>query len=737
MNHDRDTTGGERARGGLRTLGVFAVYAALALVATRPLIARLGRAVPYDRSDPLLNTWLLWWNAHALPFSAHWWNGPFFHPVPGVLSFSESLVGLAPLTTPLQWLGASPLAAYGLAFILSFALSGLCAHLLGRALGLGTGPSFVAGLAFAFAPYRAGHLAHLQILSAYFIPLVFLGAHRFAQGGKARWLVLFAFAWWLQGLTNGYFLVFVSVMLAGWLLWFAPSIRPRRRVAQLLAAWAAAGLCLAPVLVQYAHWQATYGLRRRVEEIESLSADVLGLLAAAPGLAHWPATTGVAPESWLFPGLTLPLVLLVFLVARRRRVGLQGGVVAVLLAALAAAAALVAAVTALTGPWRIAVPGLVLSVTALAKPLAVACYALVLSATASRTVREAWRRGSLPGFYLAAAIAMTVLAWGPNPRLGGRRVWDKAPYFHLLQLPGVSALRSPARTAMPAAFALAIAGAIALGRLCERRRGREALAIPLVAAGVLWDGWLDRIPMLEPPRTFVLPEGTTAGAVLELPVEDARDPAAMYRGMTHGLPAVNGYSGHCPPHYHALRTGIERGETGILGAARQVGPLLVVVEASAPNAAALERLVLSEPGAQALGALAGLHAYALPGAAAEPSPLLGARVPLSLVHRGRSREVYALAEPGPVGSVVLSFGMGVSSLPPRVTIETGEDAGRWVEAWSGPVCARAFRSALRDPVRVPVVLETPGAAGRLLRVGVEGPWPIERIEAYRPAAQAR
>ena len=74
---------------------------------------------------------------HAVPFSAEWWNGPFFHPIPGVLSFSENLVGLSPLTTRLQWLGVLPLAAYNTTFILSFALSAFSMHLLGRALGCG------------------------------------------------------------------------------------------------------------------------------------------------------------------------------------------------------------------------------------------------------------------------------------------------------------------------------------------------------------------------------------------------------------------------------------------------------------------------------------------------------------------------------------------------------------------------------------------------------------------------
>jgi hypothetical protein len=50
------------------------------------------------------------------------------------------------------------------------------------------------------------------------------------------------------------------------------------------------------------------------------------------------------------------------------------------------------------------------------------------------------------------------------------------------------------------------------------------------------------------------PPGLTADMVIELPaygwVEHAQ---AMYRGMIHGRPVVNGYSGYVPPHFQRLQ----------------------------------------------------------------------------------------------------------------------------------------------------------------------------------------
>jgi hypothetical protein len=713
----------------------FLLYLLLSLLITWPLAVHLSDGVPHDLADPLLNTWLLWWNAHAIPFSAQWWDGPFFHPIPGVLSFSESLVGLTPLATPLQWLGAPALAAYNAAFVASFALSAFSMHLLARALGLRPGASLVAGLAFGFAPHRAADLAHLQVLSAYFIPLVFLAAHRFVQGGRRIWLGLFGGAWVLQGLSNGYFLAYTGLLFAAWLLWFARSMPDRRRAASLVFAWGLALSCLAPVLWRYSRWHAAYGFERRIEEIESFSVDVRGFLAAPPGLAHWTQGPRVAPESCLFPGITLLVLLATLLAAGWRRRPRGDGRTRLALAIVAAVTALAAAFTAVSGPWRLSLLGLTVSVKALSKPLAVALYALVLLILTSRSVRDAWRRGSVPAFYILAAAAAVVLALGPNPGAGDLKVWDKAPYYFLLELPGLSALRAPTRLATLAVFGLALVGGAALDRLVRRRGSRSSLLlVALAAGGVLWDGWLAPLPIVPAPAMTALPAEAAGASVLELPSDTERDTAAMFRATGHRRPVVNGYSGYAPPHYLALRAGLRRGEPDVLDALCEHDPVLVLLDASAQQAAALRELVLSRAGVASLGADGGREAYLLPARPPVSEPALGGRLPVRLLQGGARRAVFELERPGPVGGVLFHFGAGVSNLPAAVTIETG-DNGLWKIDWRGPVAGRALRGALRDPKRVPVVIATPGAGGRLLRVRVDGDWTIEDVVPLLPRAE--
>jgi hypothetical protein len=204
----------------------------------------------------------------------------------------------------------------------------------------------------------------------------------------------------------------------------------------------------------------------------------------------------------------------------------------------------------------------------------------------------------------------------------------------------------------------------------------------------------------------------------------------MYRAMRHGLPVVNGYSGYVPPHYHALRLGLEREEPGVLAAIREHGSLLVLLDPNAPWAQGLEQLLLAEPGVRPIGEERGRRTYFLPGAPPDPPPVLGDRIGLLVARGSRTRGVYDLGAALAVGCVRLEFGEGVSGLPPRVIVEAGQP-GHWTTVWDGPVAALAVRGALRDPLRVPVVLETPGAFGRFLRIRLEL-WTIAEVAVFRP-----
>ena len=289
---------------------------------TWPLAAHLSSRVPHDLGDPLLNTWILWWNAHAVPFTARWWSPPILIPVRGALALSEHLAGLGVFSTPVQLLGGSPLLAYNLCLLLSYALSGWFAYLLVLRLTASTPAAIVAGVAFATTPYRAGQLAHLQVLTSQWMPAIFLALHGYAESGRRRWLALFALAWLLQATSNGYFLLFLPVLIALWLLWFVDWRRAPRVGLAIVAAWIVAALPLVPALLEYRRVHADLGLGRQAGEIARFSATAASFTHAAPMLRFWPASDVPTQEDYLFPGVTALAVILLALgwsVFRRRR----------------------------------------------------------------------------------------------------------------------------------------------------------------------------------------------------------------------------------------------------------------------------------------------------------------------------------------------------------------------------------------------------------------------------------
>lgn len=153
------------------------IYVLLTVALTWPLVLHPGSLVPNDLGDSLLNMWLLAWDAHNMPLSAKWWNAPQFYPMEGVLAFSEHLLGLSIITTPVIAATGNALLAYNAAFFLSFPLCALAACFLTYSICRRHDAAFLSGLAFGFAPYRMSQLAHVQVLTAYWMPLALAALH--------------------------------------------------------------------------------------------------------------------------------------------------------------------------------------------------------------------------------------------------------------------------------------------------------------------------------------------------------------------------------------------------------------------------------------------------------------------------------------------------------------------------------------------------------------------------------
>src|SRR3954449_534850 len=155
-----------------REVGLAAIGACLlAIVMTWPLVLHLGSTVPRDIGDPLAEAWQPAWGGHALLHQPlHFFDANRFWPLKDSLAFGDALIGYAPAGL----IGSGPHAAivrYDLLFLFVYALAFFGAWLLARELAVGRIGAFVAGAAFAYAPWRLEQDGHLHVISSGGIPL--------------------------------------------------------------------------------------------------------------------------------------------------------------------------------------------------------------------------------------------------------------------------------------------------------------------------------------------------------------------------------------------------------------------------------------------------------------------------------------------------------------------------------------------------------------------------------------
>ena len=734
-------------------------YLLLTLAYLWPLPLHLADGVPHDLGDPLLNAWILWWSTQAVPLTAPWWNAPIFHPAAGAFAFSEHLLGLAPLAAPLVAISHEPLVGYNVTLMSTYALSTLGAHFLAYSLTRRHDVSFVAGIAYAFAPYRLAQLPHVQVLASYWTPVCLGALHRYGEDGRTKWAALAAVAWLMQALSNGYYLFFLSMLLALWFVWFAAGRWPAARVGKLAAMWIAAAVPLVPILAGYRHvLRGVYGFSRGMGEVGGYGADFAGLLHAPADSLVWGWLHVIArPESEIFPGLTI--VLLVVLALRAPgAIAPQENAPRVrtlrwIFAALAIVLLAVTIVPMIHGPWRVTIGGFrVFSVTRPDKPMMLFVLALFGFLATLPRMRAAVRERSALTFYLLAAFVTWFLALGPDPSLMTTRVLYQAPYGWLMRLPGFDGLRVPARFWMMTLVCLSAIGAIALDRLRGPARRR---AVVLASAGLLVDGWPGAFILFSRPDMRPSPAGIALR--VNLPMTDDEDVLSLYRQTKDRVPVANGFSGYAAPHYYALRQMMKARDPRILEALAAGGPVGVVIDHGSDADGELRRFVRSFPGAEPVETRAAWSSYRIPMGHGAPPPDRSGH-PLAIkgltafpsqphavravdgdlssrwsggVQTGQADFTIELEQTTYVKQVIVELGPFMTDYAQRLRLDVSGDGASWQTIVLGDNALQAYYGALRHPKEIPIVLPIERDGVRFIRLQQTGwgthDWSIAEI----------
>jgi hypothetical protein len=332
-------------------------------------------------------------------------------------------------------------------------------------------------------------------------------------------------------------------------------------------------------------------------------------------------------------------------------------------------------------------------------------------------------------FYLVAAVGLWILCLGPSPTFLGEPLHAGSLYRWLLVLPGFDALRVPARFFMLVVMCLAVCAGLAFARIAPRAPRARAVVFTVAALAMLSDGWPSRVPLVEPPPRWAALEQPGAGPLLELPAtRPGLDLQILYRGMFHGRPLVNGYSGHFAPHYGALRTSLTRFDHDLLSRLSRLGVRQVAVNRVEDPDEAWVRYVSSYPGVELVGAAEGWRLFRLPRAPrpASHETALGAPLPIVALetnvntdivqaaidgdrttrwHTGPQRPgtyvEIGLGAPRTIAAVRLELGPYAFDFPRALLIEV-LDAGTWTVVWQGSGAGPALAGALEEPRLLPV-----------------------------------
>ena len=480
----------------------------LAVLARRP--QDLALTVPGDARDPVLQTWVLAWPAHALRTGKDLWDGNVFAPLPRSFAFTDAMLGYAPLGL----LGSGPDAAlvrYNVLLLLVPALAFAGTWVLVRQLGLGRTAALVAAVAFAFNPWRVSQLNHLQVLSSGAIPLALAmlarghgvrlrtGAGPFRPGwalagwAVATWHISLGFG---LGMQLAYVLALCTAVAVVRTLVTARrggGLPPRRLLvadgAGMVLMLAVSALLALPYLENVEEHP---NARRSVAEVASYSPTPSSLITAPQDSWAWGDYTAdrregvyALNEKALFPGFVVTLL---------------------------------AAAGLLPGGWS-------------------------------------WRRRVV---LAGTVVVVTAFALGTNGPGGGRWAYLLL-YDHL---PGWQGVRTPGRLVTTAWLGLALLAAhgVAVLRHAARRVTDEATvaAVALGLSSLVFLEGLDRArptPVLPPPSVALtdLPQ-----PLMVLPSEDLFDQQVM-RWSTDGFPrVVNGISGFTPREQDELREAASR-----------------------------------------------------------------------------------------------------------------------------------------------------------------------------------
>jgi hypothetical protein len=257
--------------------------------------------------------------------------------------------------------------------------------------------------------------------------------------------------------------------------------------------------------------------------------------------------------------------------------------------------------------------------------------------------------------------------------------------------------------------------------------------------------------------------------ILELPVGPDWDWDPTFRAVGHRRRVMNGISGYDPPHYEALRTGLQNRDPAMLTALASLGSYDVVIRDAADGDGAIRRYVANAPGAAKVTAAGGQTLYRIPKTTQEPA--LGQSMAIARAETVRFSDLFAhrddrdateihdgrlatgwtdypqqpgqwlivdLGEVREVGGVTHALGRYFLDFPRQLAIELSVDQKEWTRVWEGSTASQAFLALVRGPLEGAMRFSFSPRQARFVRLlqldRNQRAWHVSEIQVHAPAS---
>jgi hypothetical protein len=484
------------------TISATLLFTLLTIAMTWPLALQMDKAVIGWIGDNYAFIWMIGWFRKALcelrsPLFVPMLNYPQGYPLAYAdIPFTMVFIGLpASLSTPTL--------GYNVSMLVSFVLSGLGMYLWVRRLTDNVAAGIIAGIVFAFAPYRMSHLlGHLNLMGTQWFPFYFMSLGDLVSIQKCSWktIVMASVSLGLVGLTSQYYLYMTLLLSVAYVLshlLFARRLVCQSGVWRRLGVFAILALPLVILSVTpYLRVAREGNLTHTLEAVRSWSASPTDFILPSPKHLLWGEWIGqtfgrkLRIENTLYIGiisaLFAPLALL-----KRKEAAPQGNNTAKALGLTAGAAFVLALGTDLH--W-------------LGQPVEISVPQFVRH---WYPYSQTWL--PLPGYFLFRFL----------PFYAGMRVWARYGIF----------------VSLFASVLTGIGVAWLLGQAKRRLAAPLSMLILLVALVDLYPGAQPLSTVaIRPVDAWLISQ--SSGAVAQFPFSQIKQPQLAYATLIHNKPLI-------------------------------------------------------------------------------------------------------------------------------------------------------------------------------------------------------